>query len=52
MSETTQDENAGPAPRLFNSLLATRAANTVRYSLMNIFILVGVYAMAWGGLWT
>jgi len=52
LSETTQEENAAPAPRLFNSLLATRAANTVRYSLMNIFILVGTYAMAWGGLWT
>ena len=32
--------------------LASRAANTLRYSLMNIFIAVGMYAMAWGGWWT
>ncbi|HVX71551.1 MAG TPA: alkane 1-monooxygenase [Devosia sp.] len=52
MSETTQDDSAAPPPRLMNSLLATRAANTVRYSMMNIFILVGTYAMALGGGWT
>ncbi len=33
-------------------LLATRAANTVRYSLMNIFILIGTAAIAYGGYWT
>ena len=39
MSETLQDNGAAPAPRLGNSLLATRAANTLRYSMMNMFIL-------------
>ena len=29
--------------------MATRAANTLRYSLMNIFILVGIVAIAFGG---
>jgi len=52
LSETTQDETSAPAPRLFNSLVATRAANTVRYSMMNLFILAGTYAMAWGGAFT
>ena len=52
MSETTHDASAGPPPRLLNSLLATRAANTVRYSMMNLFILAGTYATAWGGLFT
>src|SRR5690606_31936033 len=33
-------------------LLATRAANTVRYSLMNIFVLIGAAAIAVGGPWT
>lgn len=33
-------------------LLATRAANTLRYSLMNIFTLMGTAAIAYGGYWT
>ena len=33
-------------------LLATRAANTIRYSLMNVFVIIGMFAIAWGGLWT
>lgn len=41
--------NSGKPPRLANSLLATRAANTVRYSVMNIFIILGTIAIAWGG---
>jgi alkane 1-monooxygenase len=32
--------------------LATRAANTLRYSLMNIFILIGTAAIAYGGYWS
>lgn len=32
-------------------LLATRAANTVRYSLMNLYILIGAASMALGGWW-
>lgn len=38
-------------PRTVN-LLATRAANTIRYSLMNIFVLIGTAAIAYGGPWT
>ncbi|MEQ1769514.1 MAG: alkane 1-monooxygenase [Devosia sp.] len=34
------------------ALLATRAANTVRYSMMNIFILFGLVGMALGGVFT
>jgi alkane 1-monooxygenase len=50
MSDTVED---GTRPRrLGNSLLATRAANTVRYSLMNLFIVAGTFGMALGGLWT
>jgi alkane 1-monooxygenase len=32
--------------------IATRAANTVRYSLMNIFVLIGIATIAHGGWWT
>ncbi len=48
MSDTLGNSGARKgAPQ--RSLLATRAANTLRYSLMNLFILVGVYASAYGG---
>jgi hypothetical protein len=48
MSDTLGNSGARKgAPH--RSLLATRAANTLRYSLMNLFILVGVYASAYGG---
>lgn len=40
------------APRSRRGILATRAANTIRYSLMNIFTLVGTAAIAYGGNWT
>ncbi len=50
MTETTPDRTGRPS--LANSLLATRAANTFRYSMMNLFILAGAYAMAWGGAFT
>ena len=33
-------------------LLATRTANTIRYSMMNIFIILGIVTAAMGGLWT
>ena len=49
MSEIA-DNKAGPPPA--RSLLATRTANTIRYSMMNIFILVGVAGIALGGWWT
>jgi len=32
-------------------LLARRAANTVRFSLMNLFIVTGMVSMSWGGGW-
>lgn len=41
-----------PAPSPVGNLLTMRAANTVRYSLMNIFILVAVAATALGGPFT
>jgi alkane 1-monooxygenase len=34
------------------SFLSTRAMNTVRYSVMNLFILFGIYFIALGGPWT
>jgi hypothetical protein len=49
MSDTVQNDSANKPPRLANSLLATRAANTLRYSMMNIFIILGTIAIAWGG---
>jgi alkane 1-monooxygenase len=49
MSDTLNQSGAGNPPGLGGSLLATRAANTLRYSLMNIFILAGTAAIAWGG---
>ena len=49
MSDTLNQSGAGNTPKLGGSLLATRAANTLRYSLMNIFILAGTAAIAWGG---
>jgi alkane 1-monooxygenase len=33
-------------------LYASRAANTLRYSVMNIFIIAGIVAIAWGGPFT
>jgi alkane 1-monooxygenase len=38
-----KDRGSGP------SLLATKAGNTLRYSMMNIFILLGTAAIGWGG---
>jgi hypothetical protein len=51
MSDTLHQGGANKSG-LGGSLLATRAANTLRYSLMNIFILAGAYCMAWGGPFT
>ncbi|MEO6395099.1 MAG: alkane 1-monooxygenase [Devosia sp.] len=34
------------------ALVATRAANTLRYSMMNIFIVLGMLGMAYGGIFT
>jgi alkane 1-monooxygenase len=48
MSDTLQERGAGRRG-LGGSPLATRLANTFRYSMMNLFILAGAYAMAWGG---
>lgn len=44
------DANHAPVRR-GASLLATRAANTVRYSLMNLYIVAGAVSMALGGWW-
>ena len=43
MSEIAGDPSKSPS----GNLLATRTANTVRFSLMNIFILVGIYTGLW-----
>jgi hypothetical protein len=51
MSDLTQNNKNG-APGLGGSLLATRAANTVRYSMMNLFILLGTVFIAIGGPWS
>jgi alkane 1-monooxygenase len=40
--------NASPR----GSFLSTRVMNTVRYSVMNLFILFGIYFVALGGPWT
>lgn len=45
MTDTTGRRTTG-------KLLASRAANTLRYSLMNIFVLIGTGLMAYGGGWT
>jgi len=42
----SKDKNIYP-----ESFLASRWANTIRYSLMNLFILLGTYTMAMGGWW-
>lgn len=40
------------APRSKRGLLASRVANTLRYSLMNLFTLTGTAAIAYGGYWS
>jgi hypothetical protein len=47
MTETLHQGGAGNG--VGRSLFATRAANTLRYSLMNLFILAGTWAIAFGG---
>jgi alkane 1-monooxygenase len=47
MTETLHQGGAGKG--MGRSLFATRAANTLRYSLMNLFILAGIWAIAFGG---
>jgi alkane 1-monooxygenase len=49
MTETLNHRGTGTTGGPGSSLLATRAGNTLRYSVMNLFILAGAYAMAWGG---
>jgi alkane 1-monooxygenase len=48
MSDTARNATSQP-PRPGRSLLATRGFNTLRYSVMNIFILLGMAATAYGG---
>src|SRR5665213_412442 len=48
MTETLPESRAQPA-RSARAVLATRAANTVRYSMMNLFILFGTAGTALGG---
>lgn len=38
-----------PQLRIYGGILSTRAANTIRYSLMNLFLLFGIGIMAYGG---
>lgn len=52
MSDTIQAGNRQALPPARKSLLATRAANTVRYSLMNLFILCGIAGTAMGGFYS
>ena len=47
MSDTLHERSEAPG-RGGKSLLATRAANTLRYSVMNIFILLGIVGTACG----
>lgn len=47
MTETLHQGGAGRGAS--PSLLATRAANTLRYSLMNLFVLAGTWAIGFGG---
>lgn len=48
MAEVSSTTRALPR----GGILATRAANTLRYSMMNLFILAGIYTLALGGGWT
>jgi alkane 1-monooxygenase len=48
MTEITNDKSAATRERHW---LNSKVANTVRYSLMNIFLLAGMLAIAWGGAW-
>lgn len=48
MSDTLHQGGGGKAG-FGSSLLGNRFGNTLRYSLMNIFILLGTVAIAWGG---
>lgn len=52
MSANVDNTPAGPPRLVLGSILATRTANTIRYSMMNIFILVGIFTIALGGVWT
>ena len=47
MTEVTDKAAARPARHWLNS----KVANTVRYSLMNIFLIAGMASIAWGGPW-
>ena len=44
--------NGTKRPVFESSMFATRAFNTLRYSLMNIFILFGIVFIAMGGPWS
>jgi hypothetical protein len=52
MTETLERSETDKPPELGRSMLATRAANTLRYSMMNLFILFGILGMALGGPFT
>jgi alkane 1-monooxygenase len=52
MSANVDETPADPPRLVLGSILATRTANTIRYSMMNIFILVGIFTIALGGAWT
>ncbi|HZY67921.1 MAG TPA: hypothetical protein VFE52_05010, partial [Devosia sp.] len=48
MSDTINNAGAGRG----GSFLSTRVMNTVRYSMMNLFIIFGMVFIAMGGPWT
>ena len=54
MDEVSENEERPVRPAFAPRWISTRAANTLRYSLMNLFILIGIGAIAYGGLisWT
>jgi hypothetical protein len=51
MTDNAIKRDLPPLP-VGGALLATRAANTVRYSMMNLFILFGIAGMMLGGVFT
>jgi hypothetical protein len=49
MSEIADEK---PRPLVARNVLASRTANTIRYSMMNVFLLVGLAGIALGGYFT
>jgi hypothetical protein len=52
MSDTIEAGSPRAMPPVRKPLLATRTANTIRYSMMNLFILFGIAGTAMGGFYS